>query len=104
MHGQQQELVLQPQVLPQPLQPLLPLPLPQQHQTIISRMMIQQQLLPPKPVLHIWETSYELLTVRSVTSHPMQHPNQGSCLFNPTACHQFFGIPPHPLGKDIPIH
>ena len=61
MKGQQQELVLQPQVLPQLLQP--PLPLPQQHQTIISRMMIQQQLLPPKPLLHIWETSYELLTV-----------------------------------------
>lgn len=61
MKGQQQELVLQPQVLPQLFQPLLPLP--QQHQTIISRMMIQQQLLPPKPLLHIWETSYELLTV-----------------------------------------
>ena len=58
MNGQQQELVLQLQVLPQLLQLLLPFPLlPQQHQTIISRMMIQQQLLPPKPVLHIWETS-----------------------------------------------
>ena len=62
MKHQQQELVLQLQGLPQPFQPLLLFPLPQQHQTIISRIMIQQQLLPPKPVLHIWETSYELLT------------------------------------------
>lgn len=57
MNGQQQELVLQLQVLPQLFQLLLPFPLPQQHQTIISRIIIQQQLLPPKPVLHIWETS-----------------------------------------------
>ena len=48
---QQQELELQPQ--PQLLPPQLLLPLPQQHQMIISRMMIQQQLPPPKPLLHI---------------------------------------------------
>jgi hypothetical protein len=49
----QQQLLPQllPQPFPQPPQPLLP----QQHQTMISRMMIQQQLLPPKPLLHIQE-------------------------------------------------
>ena len=48
---------LQPQLPPQP-PPLPPqLLLPQQHQTMISRMMIQQQLPPPKPLLHIDETS-----------------------------------------------
>ena len=46
---------LQPELQPQPQ--LLPpqLPLPQQHQMMISRMMIQQQLPPPKPLLHIPE-------------------------------------------------
>ena len=60
MNDQQQVLVLQLlQVLPQLLHPLLPLP--QQHQMIISRMMIQQQLPPPKPLLqHIFGTSYEM--------------------------------------------
>ena len=57
MKVQQQGLGLQPQLLPQPQpQPLPPqLPLPQQHQMMISRMMIQQQLPPPKPLLHIPE-------------------------------------------------
>ena len=56
---------LQPQLHPQP--PMLPpqLLLPQQHQTMISRMMIQQQLPPPKPLLHIRGTSYELLAGRT---------------------------------------
>lgn len=57
---QQQVLLLQPQPFPQPPQLL---PLPQQHQMMISRMMIQQQLPPPKPLLHIQGTSYEMLTV-----------------------------------------
>ena len=53
--SQQQGLELQPQLLPQP-QPEPPqLLLPQQHQMMISRMMIQQQLPPPKPLLHISE-------------------------------------------------
>lgn len=47
--NQQQVLLLQPQLLPQLPQPLLP----QQNQMMISRMMIQQQLPPPKPLLHI---------------------------------------------------
>ena len=57
MKVQQQGLGLQPQLLLQPQpQPLPPqLPLPQQHQMMISRMMIQQQLPPPKPLLHIPE-------------------------------------------------
>ena len=57
MKVQQQGLGLQPQLLPQPQPQLLPpqLPLPQQHQMMISRMMIQQQLPPPKPLLHIPE-------------------------------------------------
>ena len=44
---------LHPQPHPQP--PVLPpqLLFPQQHQTMISRMMIQQQLPPPKPLLHM---------------------------------------------------
>lgn len=46
------QLPPQPQLQPQPLPPQLEL-LPQQHQTMMSRMMIQQQLPPPKPVLHI---------------------------------------------------
>ena len=56
MKSQQQGLGLQPQLLLQPQPQLLPpqLPLPQQHQMMISRMMIQQQLPPPKPLLHIW--------------------------------------------------
>jgi len=55
--NQQQELPQPvPQLLPQPPQPLLP----QQHQMMISRMMIQQQLPPPKPLLHIQETSYAM--------------------------------------------
>lgn len=57
MKVQQQGLGLQPQLLLQPQPQLLPpqLPLPQQHQMMISRMMIQQQLPPPKPLLHIPE-------------------------------------------------
>ena len=35
--------------------PIEQLPLPQQHQMMISRMIIQQQLPPPKPLLHIPE-------------------------------------------------
>ena len=73
---QQQGVWVQPQLLLQPqLQPQLPPPqppqlhppqlqqqppefppqllFPQQHQTMISRMMIQQQLPPPKPLLHM---------------------------------------------------
>ena len=49
--GLQPQLLLQPQPQPEPPQ----LPLPQQHQMMISRMMIQQQLPPPKPLLHISE-------------------------------------------------
>ena len=49
--GLQPQLLLQPHPQPEPPQ----LPLPQQHQMMISRMMIQQQLPPPKPLLHIPE-------------------------------------------------
>lgn len=53
--GLQPQLLLQPQLQPQP-QPELPmLLLPQQHQMMISRTMIQQQFPPPKPLLHITE-------------------------------------------------
>ena len=57
MKSQQQGLGLQPQLLLQPQpQPELPmLLLPQQHQMMISRTMIQQQFPPPKPLLHITE-------------------------------------------------
>ena len=48
--SQQQVFVLQPQLLPPQLPQLL---LPQHTQMIISRMIIQQQLPPPKPLLHI---------------------------------------------------
>jgi len=48
--SQQQELEPQPQLLPPQFPQLL---LPQHTQMIISRMMIQQQLPPPKPLLHI---------------------------------------------------
>ena len=65
---------------------LLPpqLPLPQQHQMMISRMMIQQQLPPPKPLplLHISEPpcdvdrsvrSYTILCAKAVNvSHKRQ--------------------------------
>ena len=56
MHAQQQVELPQPQPFPLLLQPLLPQP----HQMMISRMMIQQQLPPPKPLLHIQETSYAM--------------------------------------------
>ncbi len=57
------------------LQQELPLPmllLPQQHQMIISRMMIQQQLLPPKPLLHIQRTSYGFVDRCPVSFHSMR--------------------------------
>ena len=44
----------QPQLPPQPLLPLLPhKPLPLQQKRMRIRMMIQQQLLPPKQLLYI---------------------------------------------------
>lgn len=49
------ELHPQPLLLPQPQPQPLELPLPQQHHRTISTMMIQQQLPPPKPLLHIPE-------------------------------------------------
>ena len=78
----QPQLLLQPQLQPQlhpPQPPQLHPPqlqqqppefppqllFPQQHQMMISRMMIQQQLPPPKPLLHIRGTSYELLAGRT---------------------------------------
>ena len=61
--GLQQLLLQPPQLQLQPPHPPQPHPqpqlfppqllFPQQHQTIISRMMIQQQFPPPKPLLHM---------------------------------------------------
>ena len=89
MHQQQVGVLLQPQLQLQPqpqpwlLQLLFPQSLlPQQHQMMISRMMIQQQLPPPKPLLHIQRPPKRCRSISSTSFHPMRLHQFGAFLFS----------------------